>query len=107
MILMTVGQLRHELEGIDPDKEIFFEDQSRIGVVFETQDAVLIRPRREDEVSGTEYRVNIHERLTTSVVLVAESEEEALEEVRDSYEAGKITLTSDDYMETKFDVEEN
>jgi hypothetical protein len=103
---MTIGELKERIRLMPDYKDIMLPDGSIVDNVVDTLNVVQVTGKPE-KTSGIEYRVNIHERLTRSVVVVAESEEDALEEVKNSYEAGEIAITSDDYMETKFDVEEN
>jgi hypothetical protein len=104
---MNVGELKKQLSLMRNDKEVILPDGSPIGDIVDCLNIVELKSKDHPQTTGVEYRVNIHERLTRSVVVVAESEEDALEEVKNSYEAGEIAITSDDYMETKFDVEEN
>jgi len=104
---MKVGEAIKKLSAMDEDAELRVADFSPVEFVSMINGSVCLGSFGDDEISGTEYCVTINERLSTRIVLVAESEEEALDRVKGAYETREISLTLDDWADTKFEVEEN
>lgn len=55
-------------------------------------------------IGGTKMKVRIQETLAKIIDISAETEEEALEKVRQLYKTSEIELTTDDFCCVEFDV---
>ena len=53
------------------------------------------------------YQVKIEEKLSTLIIVEAETQEEAIEKVKDMYNDCEVVLSADDFMEVSFKIKES